>query len=650
MQPSIDAEMRSAAESGSNPGVSTMFYPNFSSQVSMWYEASIPRQCAAIVKAGKQIWTYRSLALYLGAIAMLVYAFQEARTPVTMIGSFQLSKGDPPFNSEIVADAVRDGLKSILNEIDQEKEDVGLSSSETGLPDLRNILIPKYWHVQAPPRFAVEVKGISYERVVSLFRAVMRTETAVSGDVIVEGDHFILSARAVDAGPWQSDPQPTTVEGLRQASRDLAKRIVETQDPTLAGMALLKDEQVDRGLAAFSRALSQRPSDVRLKLNLCMAYGAVRRYDEAIDCYKGALDMKPKSRNEVLERLAQVYYLKGDRGTAIDRYSELNKQGYDRALLGLGEAWDDTGHPAYAVDVYDEFIATKPQDRDLALAHLKRSAALAHLGRHKEALEEYGKALRYAPRDLLILVHEGKERSEAIDVDAGIAELQAVVDENKGSDSLPFALLQLGVLLEKKGDWGGAIDDYQLAAKMRPTYVEARLKLAHALVHEGKQDQALDEYKAVAKLSANDLERGYSEMFANQWLADELRNLGKYSSAASRYQAVIQLKSDSSTAHCQLALILAKQGRFAQAVREYRSALKPAKLEQFNDSECLVVVDHVLDQALTVRGPSDRQLLAAYRNIKQGMKSDPEAATVDNAPLPSAKKGSIQQAVLRGPQ
>ena len=96
---------------------------------------------------------------YLGLTVMLVYAFQEARTPVTMITPFELSKSDPRFNGKVVADAVRDGLKTILNEIDQEKDDVGLSSSETGLPDLRNILIPKYWHVQPPLASPLKSRG-----------------------------------------------------------------------------------------------------------------------------------------------------------------------------------------------------------------------------------------------------------------------------------------------------------------------------------------------------------------------------------------------------------------------------------------------------------------------------------------------------------
>jgi len=41
--------------------------------------------------------------------------------------------------------------------------------------------------------------------------------------------------------------------------------------------------------------------------------------------------------------LAQVFYVSGNRKMAIERYEELYKQGYRDALLGLGEALDDTG-------------------------------------------------------------------------------------------------------------------------------------------------------------------------------------------------------------------------------------------------------------------------------------------------------------------
>src|SRR5207253_1744172 len=302
--------------------------------------------------------------------------------------------------------------------------------------------------VQAPPRFTVEVKGVSYERILSIARAVMGTESTVSGDVIVNGKEFTLIARTADAGPWVSVSSQISAEGLIQASRDLAEKIVATQDPILAGVALLKKGQVDQGLAALNRARSLNPTDARLKLNLCTGFGANRRYDEAIECYKDMLRMKPSSPQEV-----------------------------------------------------------------------------AHLGKHDEALAEYAEALKYAPRDGLILVHKGLELAKAGDVNAGIAQLQSVVDENKNVDTAPFAFLQLGFLFQQQEDWQRADDQFRMASELRANYVEAHRYLPNAWVHEGRQSEALWEYNRVAKLSPSDVERGYSQTLANQWLGNALRDL-----------------------------------------------------------------------------------------------------------------------------
>ena len=258
-----------------------------------------------------QAWgLVKSSAISFAILTMLIYALREARTPVTMIAPFQLAKPDLPLNGEIVADAVQDGLRSIRNEIEEERHDNSLKSSDTGLPDFRNMLLPTFWQVQTPPRFTVEIKGVSYERVLSVARAVFGTETTISGDVVVKGDKFLLVARAADGGPWESAPYPANADGLKQAGRDLAQQILMTQDPTLAGMSLLKEGKVDQGLAVLERARMLNPSDVRFKLNLCMGFAASRRYDDAVDCYKDALRMKPNSPLEVEERLAQAYYLK----------------------------------------------------------------------------------------------------------------------------------------------------------------------------------------------------------------------------------------------------------------------------------------------------------------------------------------------------
>jgi tetratricopeptide (TPR) repeat protein len=581
-------------------------------------------------------WNFAKSAqpIYLALFLMAGFAVWEARTPVTMITPFQVPNDKLPFTGAIVADAVQDALQSIRNEIEEDRQDVSLRSSETGLPDLRNMLVPKLWRVQAPPRFAVEVKGVSYERILSLARGTLGTETTISGDVVMTGKNFILIARATDGGPWESAAQPLSADGLKQASRELAEKILMTQDPTLAGVALLKHGQIDEGLEELTRARNLRPDDPRSKLNLCLGFAASRRYDDAIECYTSMLQTGPDP-HDIKERLAQAYYLNGLRDEAIRKYEELVYQdGYRKALLGLGEAKDDTGDPRFAVTAYDQFLATESQDRNKAIAHVKKGLALAHLHRHKEALDEYGEALKYAPRDVLVLVHEGLERADAADLEAGIAQLKNVVDENQSSDSLPFARVQLGVLLEKENNWEGAIEQYATAAQAQPNYVEAHMKLAKALVHENQSARALKEFSRAAKLSAIDLERGNSDIFANQWLANELQHLGNDAGATSAYRKAIRLKSDNSAAHCQLSLLLTKQGRLSEAIQEYRAALTPAKIQALNDGYCLSTVDQQLDQAVASPGPGHARAVAELRRLRQeiqGNAKEAVLATDDNA-------------------
>src|SRR6266568_8581969 len=235
------------------------------------------------------------------------FAGWQARTPVTIITPFQIPKADLPFSGEIVADALRDGLKSIYDDVARENSDQRLRPEEMDSPVLRDLNSPKFSTVQDPTRFAVEVNGVSYERIVSAARALWRTEKTISGDVVLNGNdkEFILVARMPGNGAWQSISSPGTAEGLRRASRDLAEKILEVQDPTLAGAALLKDGRIEQGVAALARAQSEKPSDIKI-MNLCMGYEASHQYAKAVKCYG-----RVHTSDELTERLAHAQYWYG---------------------------------------------------------------------------------------------------------------------------------------------------------------------------------------------------------------------------------------------------------------------------------------------------------------------------------------------------
>jgi len=518
--------------------------------------------------------------ILLGMLVLL--AFWDSRKHVTTIVPFQVPKADLPFTGEMVSDALQDGLKSMHNEIEVAKVGSGLQSYETGMPDLRNMHIPSFQNIQEPPRFAVEVKGVSYDQLLAIARGLLRTEMKISGDLIVQVDSqdpnkkmLVLVARATNAGPWESAPSPISPEGLKQASRDLAAKILSTLDPTFAGAVLIRDGKFDRGTALLYEEHGRNPSNSKLMLNLCVGYGATRRYEEAIDCYEKVLPSTyGAARRDLLRQEAQAYYLKGRRDKAIPIYQGLVADGDSAARLGLGEAWNADGKFDEAIKEYDSFLAGSHSPRELAIAHLRKSIALADDNHHEDALREADNALSYAPRDVLVLVHKGTELADAGYLDAGIALLRAVEQESQGADTSPFVLLQLGKLLKTKGDLHRAADCFRQATRLQPNYVEAHQALADAAARLGRKDEALAEYILIAKMSNSYLDRGDFDFLARGWLGNALRDDRKYADAAAMYREALRLKPKDGVLLCELAFMKENMGDVPQAIKDYREIVR----------------------------------------------------------------------------
>ncbi|MEO6446094.1 MAG: tetratricopeptide repeat protein [Gemmatimonadaceae bacterium] len=58
-------------------------------------------------------------------------------------------------------------------------------------------------------------------------------------------------------------------------------------------LALEKSGDFDAALTSYRLALREKPDDHRILLNMAIAYSRLSRMDEAIRCYKRALDLDP---------------------------------------------------------------------------------------------------------------------------------------------------------------------------------------------------------------------------------------------------------------------------------------------------------------------------------------------------------------------
>jgi len=215
-----------------------------------WYDAASgtfesadeKQSAAASVSSWRVLGSFRGLAWgsipsYLPFYLIVIvggYAAIRGWKRTTVISPFHLpSDNKLPFGERTVANVLQDALvgarKDAVTGIAKRSGQV-IGVGPRGMTGLK---LPEVRHFEVPIQFAVEVKGLSHEALVSLARKVLGTERSISGDVIVVGNYFQLLARSREKGPWTGKPSPATPEGLQSACKQLALNMLEDFSPTL---------------------------------------------------------------------------------------------------------------------------------------------------------------------------------------------------------------------------------------------------------------------------------------------------------------------------------------------------------------------------------------------------------------------------------
>jgi tetratricopeptide (TPR) repeat protein len=125
----------------------------------------------------------------------------------------------------------------------------------------------------------------------------------------------------------------------------------------------------------------------------------------------------------------------------------------------------------------------------------------------------------------------------------------------------------LGVVMGQQGRWAEAINQYQLALKIKPTYPEALVNLGVAFDHLGQLDKAAEFYQAALQQRPN-------FAAAHNGLGLVYEKQGQFQAAALQFQAALKIDPGYADAHFQLALELERQGQLDQAAAEFARTLQ----------------------------------------------------------------------------
>jgi len=147
----------------------------------------------------------------------------------------------------------------------------------------------------------------------------------------------------------------------------------------------------------------------------------------------------------------------------------------------------------------------------------------------------------------------------------------------------------LGAALAGVGRSAEAIGQFQLALRIEPGYSNARLNLAKALAKSGRLTEAADNFRAVLRVYPEDATA--KELLARTLIArgSELASGDQREAAESCYREAIELEPRDAQARTGYALVLMREGKFAEALRELDQALAvDSSLQEAREARDLV--------------------------------------------------------------
>ena len=328
------------------------------------------------------------------------------------------------------------------------------------------------------------------------------------------------------------------------------------------GSALSNQGNLDEAIDCFRRAIELDPKNATAHSNLGVVLQDQGQLDEAIACLQKAIELNPgwaptySNLGGALKQQGRLDEAIAECRTAI----ELNPK-FALAHNNLGAALADQEKLDEAIAEYRRAIELDPKD---AMAHNNLGGVLDKKGKLNEAIDCYRRALELDPKDADAYVNLGIDLHDQGQLDEAVACFHQAIELDP---KLARAHSALGVALKERGKLDEAIDCYRQAINLDPKNTTAHSNLGIALKDQGKLDEAIAEYHTAIELDSKLAAAHYN-------LGIALQDQGKLDEAIACYRQAIELDPKDADAHFNLGNTFYAQGQLVEAIACYHRALE----------------------------------------------------------------------------
>ena len=278
---------------------------------------------------------------------------------------------------------------------------------------------------------------------------------------------YVINRKTASTKLPPTDPNPVLAHANPELS-DPATEALKTQangglraKSLLSNVAILEEE--NSRISSLLKKAQSDPSNASVQYELGRAYHDFRLYDEALRYYQNALQLEQKPvYYEQMGRLWRDWGSLQQGADSVKKALELDPN-FVEAWNTLGTIFDRQGSFGQAQEAYLHALAL---DSDLDYVHNNLCFSYLQSGKIEQAIPHGESATHLNPT--MRIAHTNLAIAYGM-----LGDLDRSLEEFKLSGDEAVARNNLGLILLKHGQITESMEQFRLAARMRPYYEEA---------------------------------------------------------------------------------------------------------------------------------------------------------------------------------